>query len=136
MNRKIIMGCVFAVFMITAISLASAINSNKNVTERKDSPLFSIRTSAYMDENVIEKSSKFIGGESNIFIPPLQKSSYVEYLINRWTTAMCTVECTQHPSEYYCCTYIGTVCPLCPTSGPICDIFDNSQPVQNYPLNS
>ena len=77
MDKKILLVCISAVLMLVTITYASAINTNDSDTttniEKKDSPLYNIRTRLAIGEKISEifKSikSKFIG--ERIFFLPL-----------------------------------------------------------------
>lgn len=51
MNKKLVIGCIGIVFMLVAISMASAVSSKR--VEKKESPLFKVRT-----ENAIGQEGK------------------------------------------------------------------------------
>ena len=73
MNKKILIGSILAVFMLVAISYATAVNNNTN-TEKKESPLYGIRTRRVISEkitNIVENiKTKFL--RERIFFIPLQ----------------------------------------------------------------
>ena len=74
MNKKLLVVSILAVFMLVAISLTSAVSSNevKTVVEKKESPLFGIRTRQAIKEKlgeIIENiKTKYIG-ERLFFLP-------------------------------------------------------------------
>jgi len=72
MNKKILLVSILAVFMLLTISFASAVTTNTTKTERKESPLYSIRTRQAIREkisNIIENiKAKFLG-ERIFFLP-------------------------------------------------------------------
>ena len=75
MKRKIIVGCILAVFVILAVSTMTVIGSDIKI-ENKESPLFRIRTSRAIEEKLGiilgNIKSKFFS-EKLIFIPFLFK---------------------------------------------------------------
>ena len=52
MNKKIFLISILAVFMLVTISFASAINSNTTNVEKKESPLYRIRTRLAIGEKI------------------------------------------------------------------------------------
>ena len=80
MNKKIPIISILAVFMLLFISFASAIDTNNANPEKKESPLYHIRTkiaTADKISNIFEKiKTKFIG--ERLFFMPFQrlKSAY------------------------------------------------------------
>ena len=71
-DKKILFGAFLAVFMLVAISYASAVTSDTSNAERKESPLFGIRTNQAIREKisdiVMNIRTKFLG-ERIFFIP-------------------------------------------------------------------
>jgi hypothetical protein len=75
MNKKIVIGSIIAVSMLMIISFTSAVSTNKNTNvERKESPLFGIRTKQAINEKInliIENiKARFIG--ERIFCVPIK----------------------------------------------------------------
>jgi hypothetical protein len=75
MNKKILLFSIVAVFMLLTISFASAINTNNTYNERKESPLFRIRTRRAITEKITNRidniKTNFLG-ERIFFLPLLQ----------------------------------------------------------------
>jgi hypothetical protein len=73
MNKKILLFSIVSVFMLVAISYAAAINTTN--TEKKDSPLYRIRTKRAITEKISEIieniKTRFLG--NRIFFLPLQR---------------------------------------------------------------
>jgi len=71
MNKKLLIISILAIFTLVAISFASAINTAKPI-EKKDSPLFRIRTRRAIGERLQELreriKARFIG-ERLFFLP-------------------------------------------------------------------
>jgi hypothetical protein len=71
MNRKITCIGVLAVFMLVTISFASAVETNQTNIDKKESPLYGIRTRRAISEkivNIIENiKTKFFG--ERLFYP-------------------------------------------------------------------
>ena len=71
MNKKIMIGCISLVLMILAISFATAVNSsNTTVNEKKETPLFGIRTRLATGEQIQNLKTRFIRGR--LFFLPFQ----------------------------------------------------------------
>jgi hypothetical protein len=72
MNKKILVVSISVVFMLVTISYASAINANNIDTEKKESPLYRIRTRRTITEKIgliVENiKTKFLG-ERMFFLP-------------------------------------------------------------------
>ena len=73
MNKKLLVVSIIAVFMLVAISFSSAVSSNTlKKIEKKESPLFGIRTRKVIGERFDELKeaikTKFLG-ERLFFIP-------------------------------------------------------------------
>ena len=73
MNKKLLVVSILAVFMLLAISMASAVNTTTTV-KKKESPLFGIRTRQAIGEkigDIIENiKTKYIG--ERVFFLPFQ----------------------------------------------------------------
>jgi len=71
-NNKILLVGILTVFMVIAVSYATAVNTNTANTERKESPLFHIRTRRAITEKIttiLENiRTKFLG-ERMFFLP-------------------------------------------------------------------
>ena len=75
MNKKLVVVSILAVFTLVAISFASAVNTNTtNDIKKKESPLYKIRTSRAIGENLLKiieyLKTKFLG--DRIFFLPFQ----------------------------------------------------------------
>jgi hypothetical protein len=72
MNKKILFGSFLAIIMIVAISFASAVETNTTDVEKKESPLYGLRTRRATTEkisNIINNiKAKFLG-ERMFFLP-------------------------------------------------------------------
>ena len=68
MNKKIIIFGITAVFILVTISLASAYTLSEQ-SEKKESPLFRIRTKQAIKEKIAEMKSNYLS--ERIFIIPL-----------------------------------------------------------------
>ncbi len=99
MNKKIIVLSILTVFMLVAISLVSAVNIEKTV-EKKESPLFGIRTKRVININRENIKAWFIG--NRIFFLPFQinrnNNQNIRDIIQGkcpgMTEAICTRYCT------------------------------------------
>ena len=69
MNKKILVVSILAVFTLVAISFASAINTTAPV-EKKESPLFRIRSRRAIREKIGDLVRRFLG--DRIFFLPFQ----------------------------------------------------------------
>ena len=75
MRKKILLVSILVVFMLVTISFASAINANNIDTEKKESPLYRIRTQRAIREKiglVIGNIMTKILGKRIFFIPSRQ----------------------------------------------------------------
>ena len=72
MKKKIMIGGIIVIFMLVTISFASAINTNNINAERKESPLYKIRTELAIKEKIgkifVLIKTRFLG-ERIFFIP-------------------------------------------------------------------
>ena len=79
MNKKILLVSSIAVFMLLFISFASAINTNNTNTERKESPLYKIRTRLAIGEKISQIfeniKTKFLGERIFLRLPILNPPS-------------------------------------------------------------
>jgi hypothetical protein len=138
MKKKIIIGSLLAVFMLVAISYATAVNNNTNA-ESKESPLFGIRTRRAVTEKISKLidnvKTRFIG--ERVFFIPVKFLRDIGNRINplysctdcRLDTCIytrcdsCTWDfngkaCTSH---YRTCDENPTTGHTCPGSGSTCD---------------
>ena len=121
MSIKItIIGCIL-LFMLVAISLASAIEINTDL-EKKESPLYRIRTRNAIGEkltNIIETiKTKFLG-DRIFFIPYLQNRYQHRGLFDKeWTDQ---IQCTFFGDGTTCYPHDDHTCYECWTTGPTCD---------------
>lgn len=116
MNKKILILSMLAVFMLVAISYASAVSYNITSDEQRESPLFRIRTRKAIGERLDELKEKlkarFIG--ERVFFLPFQ------WLMNRddlsLREGLDTIKCTGN-SGWTCdsgvLTCYGSSCRLC-----------------------
>ena len=107
MNKKLLAFSIIVVFMLLAISFASSVSSNTTKTiEKKESPLFGIRTRQAIKEkigDIIENiKAKYIG--ERVFFLPFQWLNNREKLTMR--------EQLQEKTSWDC-TYGPTNCPMC-----------------------
>jgi len=70
MNKKILVFCILAVFMLLAITFASTVTSDTSKPNRKESPLFRIRTRQAIKEKIGKLLTRFVG--ERIFFLPFQ----------------------------------------------------------------
>jgi len=124
MKKKILVVGIMAVFMLVAISFASAVSTQTANTTKKESPLFRIRTRRAIGERLGELKdnikAKFIG-ERVFFLPFLrsvQNLSMRQRLEQKTSTVQATV----------CRTIAYTCCGPCVTVGCL---LDNNLPVRN-----
>jgi len=68
MKKKIVIFAMLATTMILAVSMASAINTADIKKEKKESPLFGIRTNRAISEKIQKLKTKFLG-ERLFFLP-------------------------------------------------------------------
>ena len=118
MNKKIILISISAVLMLVTITFASAINTNNTTKiEKKESPLYKIRTRLATGEKIFDIfkniKAKFLG--ERIFFLPFQWFSYgvisIRDRLNYKQTEdpnFCTesVRCT----FIFPCTYVSPPC--------------------------
>jgi len=69
MNKKILVVSILAVFLLVAISFASAVSSNTVLDEKKESPLFRIRTGKSIEKLVENLKASYIGKDRVFFVP-------------------------------------------------------------------
>ena len=63
MNKKILIGSILVIFLMMTISLTTVSSiDNKSKTNKRDSPLFKIRTRKYKIENVEDIKSNYLSG--------------------------------------------------------------------------
>lgn len=101
MNKKIIIGCISIIFILTTITTATN-NRPANSYEKKTSPLFSIRTNKAIQNERVLLNSRFI--KSRIFIIAFKgentnKNLQIRNLIQNKNTA-----------EDLTCQYVFTIC--------------------------
>jgi len=70
MNKKILIGSILAVLMLIAISFATTVSSNTASNERKESPLFRIRTRLAIGERLKDLSTRFL--RQRVFFLPIR----------------------------------------------------------------
>lgn len=68
MKKKIITGSILTVFLMMTISFVSVVGTETSVTEKKESPLYSIRTKSVLGERLGGLKSKLFG-ERMFFLP-------------------------------------------------------------------
>lgn len=68
MNKKILLVSILAVFMLVAISFATAVSSNTTTTKGRESPLYKIRTNRAIKEKIGEIISNY-KGERLFYLP-------------------------------------------------------------------
>jgi len=117
MNKEILIISIATIFMLVAISFASAVSSNTMSDEKRDSPLFRVRTRRAIGERLDELKeaikAKFIG--ERVFFLPFQ------WLMNRDDLSLRggleTIKCTTGSSGWTCdsgvLTCFGSTCRLC-----------------------
>lgn len=95
MNKRILIGCILVVFMLVAISMATAVSNEKN-TEKKESPLFKTRTKQATGEKLSRFreniKARFIG-ERIYLLPFLFKNHRATLLTTHQWTDCSTVGC-------------------------------------------
>ena len=67
MNKKILTISILAIFMLVTISFATAITTNTTDTQKRESPLFKIRTRLAIGERIKDLTTKFL--KTRIFLP-------------------------------------------------------------------
>ena len=111
MNKKLLVLSILSIFMLLAISMASAVNTTTSV-KKKESPLFRIRTRQAIKEKIGDVigniKTKFIG--QRVFFLPFLWLRNIEYFsvrqrLNEKTGLYVTSSCWtwEGPCEY---TYI------------------------------
>ena len=119
MNKKILIISILAVLMLVTISLASATNTNTTNTEKKESPLWTIRTKRAISEkinNIIENiKTKFLG-ERIFFLPFIKytpgNSRSDPLALTEHMTCSCTIPAMT-------CFFSG-INDMCCTTAPLC----------------
>ena len=111
MNKKILSISILAIFLLVAISFASAVGTNTSDAEKKESPLYGIRTKRAIGEkigNILENiKTKFLG--ERMFFLRFDKLSYERpaYGLPFSKQILCT---------HGMCTILVSSCPMmCPT---------------------
>jgi len=119
MNKKLLVVSILAVFMLVAISFASAVSSN-STDEKRESPLFRVRTRRAIGERVDELRqiirSRFVG--DRLFFLPFQwlrNQKNEEHAEDRLVTGDKSVTCHKTNCGNQCswdpaCT-VGWGCP-------------------------
>ena len=105
MNKKLCIGCILAVFMLVAVSFSSAVGRDTDV-EKKESPLFRIRTRVAIGEkisNIIINIRDKLFEERIIFLP-IKLLKDIDY--SRSTTAWPT-DCTHTCKSSGCPTFLA-----------------------------
>ena len=86
MKKKVLIGCISAIFMLIAISYAVAANTNIANAERKESPLYSIRVKQTICQRIGEIMEKlevsFLGESKIFFVSPVRIKKYKKE--NKW----------------------------------------------------
>jgi len=104
MNKKLLVFSVLTVFMLIAISFASAINTNTAKSfEKKESPLYDIRTRRAIREKIGNIITRFVGEQ--MFFLPFQWTIFIKHISKEsdaWPTGF------TYPS---CRTYCGSCRP-------------------------
>ena len=126
MNKKLIIGCVGIIFLFATMSIVSAINTNQ-VKEKKESPLFGLRTNGAISEKMGEIKEKIKTNYIERLFLQIQKTSYDNINVrggldlkgtwgatNACPTCQCMINQAQEPrpSVILICTYDFTV-PMC-----------------------
>jgi hypothetical protein len=114
MKKKILIFSIITVFMLVAISFATAVNTEK--TTKKASPLFGIRTRRTIGREKINEikeniRSRFIG--ERVFFLPFQWLNNKDVLITRQQLGLKTINCYTTEPNTYKCTYCVTNCHPC-----------------------
>lgn len=68
MKKKLLIVSILAVIMLLAIAFASTVTSNISKTNRRESPLFGIRTRQAIRDKIEDLIKRFVG-ESVFFLP-------------------------------------------------------------------
>jgi hypothetical protein len=102
MNKKILIGSLLAVFMLVAISYATAVKTTD--VEKKESPLFSIRIKRAIGEKISaiikDIKTKFLGERLN-FIPTQWLRYNRHHRVGEATNKV--VECEETSIEHNTC---------------------------------
>jgi hypothetical protein len=107
MNKKILTTSILAVLMLVTITYASAINTSTASNEKKESPLFKIRTRLAIGEKIgkiMENiKTKFIGNRI-FFVPLLMKNIKNDHGV-LWSIPAGTAGCCtfQYSQKKECC---------------------------------
>lgn len=75
--------------MLISISFTSVLGSNTKLLEKKESPLYAIRTSTKTGKNDVKMSAQYVSEKTKLLIPRLQNTDKLKYLKTHWTTADC-----------------------------------------------
>jgi uncharacterized membrane protein len=70
MKRKIIIGSILAAFLLMTISIVSVVGTTIN-NEKKESPLYRIRTKRAITEKIENICANFLQGNRLLLISPL-----------------------------------------------------------------
>lgn len=121
MNRKLLLITVLAVFMLMAISYATAVNTKTSEIVTKESPLYNIRTRRAIDEkigDIIDNIKTRFLGERAFFIPFYRLSYLDDSEGSREEFAKClggytdVKFCSFKNSPLMTCIYsVGNCCP-------------------------
>jgi len=110
MNKKILIISILAVFMLVAISFASAVSSN-STDEKRESPLFRVRTRRAIGERLEELKenikARFVG--ERVFFLPFQ---WLKNLIIEHGAATESPNCTYDKTPT-CMRYPTCYVPKC-----------------------
>jgi len=105
MNKKILSVSILAIFMLVAISYATAVNTTD--VDNKESPLYGIRSKRAKGEkisNIIENIKiKFLG--ERIFFLPFQR------LRDTYAFSLREQIASKPPTGMYCTSGLPTTCP-------------------------
>jgi len=104
MNKKILTISILAIFMLVTISFATAINTNTTNTQKRETPLFKIRTKRAIGERIENIKIWFI--RNRIFRIPILYTFYKYKSQNSLVSE----------GNTYCYTW-------CAPSGVTCDMF-------------
>jgi hypothetical protein len=121
MKKKILIVSILAVFMLVAISFASAVSTQTANTTKKESPLFRIRTRKAIGERLQELKenikARFIG--ERVFFLPFQWIRNKDELSvrNQLAEKILTTNLHTCNSDDFTCQH-----KWCTSSGPTCEV--------------
>jgi len=109
MKEKILTASILAVFMLVAISFASAVSTNTTNAENKESPLWAIRARQAIKDKVIDiikiVKTKYVG-ERAFYIP--FQSLIIKNIFHLYTTGgepECSTQDVLCTSDMRCTSY-------------------------------